>query len=252
MMTESIYNLIPQEEIRPPKKAMYQSQFRSKVKEEKKTNKSPNRTMGPAKVDLHQTSEFLKKRSGEPKLPASEPFKYADDERKRPPVPKANEKPLMGLKSNKDFVKTNAVENIMSVPRKPAANFADTVHGSTHPLEPSGLVPVYTSKKNFGKVPEYLTKRNEEVRRAQEEYDDYIREHYRRGAMKNLSESERQSIIDGLKKNWEGIHHQYQGLSMVTDTAPKKARKERLEAEMKQLERDIELLEKHNVIYISH
>lgn len=50
--------------------------------------------------------------------------------------------------------------------------------------------------------------------------------------------------------NWEELHHQYQGLSVVTDTAPKKARKERMEAEMKQLERDIETIEKHKIIYI--
>ena len=38
--------------------------------------------------------------------------------------------------------------------------------------------------------------------------------------------------------------------SVVIDTLPKKSRKEKLEAEMKQLERDIELLERHPVIYI--
>lgn len=62
----------------------------------------------------------------------------------------------------------------------------------------------------------------------------------------------RQDILNGLKMNWEELHHQYQGLSVVTDTAPKKARKERMEAEMKQLERDIETIEKHKVIYIAN
>ena len=62
----------------------------------------------------------------------------------------------------------------------------------------------------------------------------------------------RESIIAGLKSNWEEIHHQYQGLSVVTDTAPKKNRKERMEAEMNQLEKDIELLEKHTRIYIAN
>ena len=57
-------------------------------------------------------------------------------------------------------------------------------------------------------------------------------------------------IFQGLKKNWEELHHQYQGLSVVTDTAPKKNRKERMEAEMKQLERDIEMIEKHDAIFI--
>ena len=54
-----------------------------------------------------------------------------------------------------------------------------------------------------------------------------------------------------MKKNWEELHHQYQGLSVITDTAPKKARKERMEAEMKQLEKDIELIERHRKLYIS-
>ena len=101
-------------------------------------------------------------------------------------------------------------------------------------------------------MPEYLQRRNGEVQRAQEEYDAYIKEYYRQGAMKNLTEAERNSILDGLKKNWQEIHHQYQGLSVVTDTPPKKARKERMEAEMKQLERDIELLEKHKTIYVAN
>ncbi len=55
-----------------------------------------------------------------------------------------------------------------------------------------------------------------------------------------------------LKKNWDELHHQYQGLSVVTDTAPKKYRKERLEQEMKQLEKDIELIERHKTIYIAN
>jgi len=252
VMSESIYNLIPREEVKPPKEQRYQSKFRTNVKEEKQTNKSPNKTMGPAKVDLKSPKDYLNKRSKEPVLPDKQPFKYPDEETRKPLVPKKEDRPLMGLKSNKNFITTNAVENIMSVPKRPAANFVDTAKGSTHPLEPSGLVPKYLNKKGYGDVPDYLRKRTTEVKRAQEEYDEYIKEHYRQGAMKQLTDGERQAVLDGLKKNWEEIHHQYQGLSVVTDTAPKKARKERMEAEMKQLERYIELLEKHKVIYIAN
>lgn len=70
--------------------------------------------------------------------------------------------------------------------------------------------------------------------------------------MQQLSVDERDDILEGLKKNWEKIHHEYQGLSVVTDTPAKKARKERIEAEMKQLEKDIELIERHPVIYIGN
>lgn len=106
--------------------------------------------------------------------------------------------------------------------------------------------------QDYGNTPEYLKRRQEEIKRAQEEYNAYVAEHFRRGAMKQLTEEERQGILNGLKKNWEEIHDQYQGLSVVTDTAPKKNRKERMEAEMKQLERDIETLERHKVIYIAN
>ena len=47
-------------------------------------------------------------------------FKYPDE--RRPAVPKQNEKPMMGLKTTKNFVTQNAVENIMSVPKKPQKN----------------------------------------------------------------------------------------------------------------------------------
>lgn len=106
--------------------------------------------------------------------------------------------------------------------------------------------------QEYGSTPQYLQRRQEEMKRAQEEYNAYVAEHFRRGAMQQLSEDERQSILNGLKKNWEEIHDQYQGLSVVTDTAPKKNRKERMEAEMKQLERDIETIERHKIIYIAN
>ena len=106
--------------------------------------------------------------------------------------------------------------------------------------------------QDFGNTPKYIERRKEEIARAQDEYDQYVAEHFRRGAMHSLSEEERCSILDGLKTNWEKIHHEYQNLSVVTDTAPKKLRKERMEAEMKQLERDIEAIEKHKIIYLAN
>lgn len=122
--------------------------------------------------------------------------------------------------------------------------------------------------------------------KAQEQYDRYVQESLQRGQMQQVAADKRymqlepqgsiywldnsyylaslffnpwflplppcrEELLAGLKKNWETLHHQYQGLSVVTDTAPKKARKERMEAEMKQLERDIELIERHRVILVN-
>ncbi|ELT94689.1 hypothetical protein CAPTEDRAFT_158130 [Capitella teleta] len=140
----------------------------------------------------------------------------------------------------------------MAVPKAPNKIYVDTRSGAKHALVPSGLEPVHIQKKDYGQVPIYLKKRKEEIQKAQEDYDAYIRDHFQRGAMQCLSNEERNAILSGLKQNWEMLHHEYQGLSVVTDTAPKKNRKERMEAEMKQLERDIEMMEKHPVIYLSN
>lgn len=44
-------------------------------------------------------------------------------------------------------------------------------------------------------MPEYICKRNEEVKKAQEEYDNYIQEQLRKAAMKRLSDEEREGVL---------------------------------------------------------
>jgi hypothetical protein len=158
----------------------------------------------------------------------------------------------MGLRTTKNFITQNAVENIMAVPKKPQKVYVDTRRGDKHCLVPSGLEPVFLHKKDFGETPEYIKKRKDEMKQAQDEYDAYVAEHFRRGAMRKLTDEEHQSLIDGLKDNWEQLHRDFLQLSVVIDTVPKKHRKERLEAEMKQLEHDIELLDSHQTIYIAN
>ncbi|CAH1789662.1 unnamed protein product [Owenia fusiformis] len=248
---ESIYNLCEKPAPASEEKVKHTSKFRGTVTGEYKSNRNDYKTMGQAKVPTRRQDNFLKKHEKEPVLPDRTKFSYPDEERKRPNVPRKDDQPLMGLRTTKNFITNNAVENIMSVPKKAEKNYVDTKKGDKHPLETSGMEPHYLHKKDFGKTPAYLIKREEEIQRAQEEYDAYIAEHFRRGAMQQLSEEERRVILAGLKQNWEQLHHEYQGLSVVTDTAPKKNRKERMEAEMKQLERDIETVEKHKTIYIA-
>jgi len=70
------------------------------------------------------------------------------------------------------------------------------------------------------------------------------------GAMKKMASQERDRLLEGLKTNWNFLHHQYQGLSVVMDTQPKRNRKEQLEREMAAIEKDIKMIEAHPVIYI--
>jgi hypothetical protein len=50
-----------------------------------------------------------------------------------------DDKPIMGLKSNKNFIVSNAVENILAPPK-------------TIPMKKN-----YRSKRDYGRVPNYLT-----------------------------------------------------------------------------------------------
>ena len=74
-------------------------------------------------------------------------FKYPDSEQRKPPVPRPNDRPVMGLRTTKDYVTQNAVENIKSIARRPDKTYVDTRRGDKHSLVPSGLEPVYLHKK---------------------------------------------------------------------------------------------------------
>ncbi|XP_047468026.1 enkurin [Mugil cephalus] len=243
---ESVYNLIPKEESPIQKPSRYVSKFRPNVVRESKSSKNAMRMMGPAKVEVPSPDKFLKKHSKEHKLPEkTHRSKDACCTVRKPPVPARTDHPPMGIHTKRDFVKTT-----VAVPMKPQPISVDTHKGHKQPLENSGLVPKYIMKKDYGEVPEYLQQRNEEERRAQEEFNNFVREQREQGAMKHLSDEERQAVLEGLKSNWDKLHHEYQGLSLFIDTLSKKAHKERLEEAMKQLEKDISLFERFRTIYI--
>lgn len=54
----------------------------------------------------------------------------------------------------------------------------------------------------------------------------------------------------GLKKKWDELHREYQGLPLIIDTPSKKTRKIRLEEKMSQLEKDISFFERFKTIFI--
>ncbi|XP_072507853.1 enkurin [Notamacropus eugenii] len=256
---ESIYNLIPSDAKSPPKPSRYVSIFKETVKNEFQKGKAAWKTMGPAKVDVPTPKDFMQKRLKPPKPPPPPPpppplsdKKPDKTGAKKPPVPLRTDHPIMGIQSGKNFINTNAADVIMGVAKKPKPIYVDTRTGERHGLELSGLVPKYINKKDYGTIPEYICKRNEEVKKVQEEYDNYVKANLRKAAMKRLSDEERDAVLQGLKKNWEEVHKEFQSLSVFIDSLPKKIRKERLEAEMKQLEHDIGVIEKHKVIYIAN
>lgn len=250
---ECLLSLVPkavQEKIVPKR---YTSKFRSTITQETKFNKHDNKTMGPAKVLVRTPEDFLKKTDGStaqmPRPPKCKNQRLVNG--RKPNVPRHNDQNLVPQQSNKDFIKANAVENITSVPRKPKLQYVDTNTGKKNDLISSGLVPRFTLKKEYGKLPEYLKNRNEQVQHSQDCYDAYVATQMKQNSLEQVNDNARDYVLTGLKSKWEELHHQYQGLSVITDTAPKKNIKERMEAQMSQLERDIDRFERYRSIYVS-
>jgi hypothetical protein len=128
---ESIYNLIPKEEEAINKPPLHQSKFKEASKEliTKSPAKKPHATMGPLKVEKKEPTQFIKKHTKD--FDKSKPGIYyrnlypnyrayqttvpkftrePPSTQKKQVVPKRTEKPVMGQKTQKDFVKTNVLE----------------------------------------------------------------------------------------------------------------------------------------------
>jgi len=276
-MDESIYNLIPQPVPVPEKPPMYRSKHNGKVPPTFSTFGVTN-TSKPGYTNLaghsskqkeghheyskvHATmgkdgnaippSSMLKKGTGAgggpcaatpAEVPAdAAPFKYTDTHRQ--PVPSKDELKVLAKKSyemavskeKKNFITANAVENILAVPKR----------------QPESMD--WLKKPHFGTVPPYLQKIKAEIK---DEYD-YIRsmsqqmENAAPPGMRLLPEDERVMLIDQLKEKWDGVNSTYQQSSVLSlaslDTIGKVKRKEMYEAQLAQIEKDIEKLSKKYV-----
>ena len=142
------------------------------------------------------------------------------------PVPLKDEKPIMGLVSDKNFIVSNAVENILAAPNLPVNKDKD-----------------FLKKKNYGKVPRYLQTIKKEI---EDEYqlvrEMQIEEEADMDRQKFLmDEQEKNELISALKKKWEVVHKEYQTLTHKNklDTLGLKEKYERCERELNQLEKDI-------------
>ena len=154
---------------------------------------------------------------------------------KKPPVPTVADKPIMGLKSDKNYITSNAIDNILMPTRKKAKEEMDYLH-----------------KKYYGEVPPYLTKLKKKV---QDEYVS-IREMQRRNEeedakrKKVLSEEEIKTLREGLLKKLEQLKYSYGQITHKKkyDTLVLLKKKEGLEKEMEIIEKDLQSLNNKNVI----
>ncbi|XP_032090509.1 enkurin-like [Thamnophis elegans] len=246
---ESIYHWLPTRE-EEPSRPQYISTFRSSIQREmEEKRKAPCQTMGIPKLQVPSPKEYLRKHSKK-KVPKCT---YEREKRLpgKPKLPPQSDRPLMGIHSEKNFVTTNAAEAIMAVAKKPLHACVDQRRGDKFLMDRSGLVQRFIKKKDFGVTPKYIQRWKKEAVDVRKERVAARRECLQKKRLTRLSSRERESILDGLKNNWEEINKDFQSLSVEITTIPQRLRKEKLETEMKQLEHDISALEKRRFIYIA-
>lgn len=253
---ESIYNLIPKEYVPPPKPKQYKSKYPADAPPTSSTFglKTTSKVLGNVAGDFehfdgaHRSSSlgasfgkakgtikpdpqsFRKKGTGTHKLPEqTNKFNYTSQERK-PPIPKKDEKPILGLKTDKNFIVANAVEVILKAPK--------ALPEQADPLK----------KKEYGRVPEYINKIKGDIEEEyntlrqlkREQEDEEERQRYL------VSQEEVKELREGLKKKWQAVNREYQMITHIRkpDTQGLKRKKENCEKELAQLEKDMAALDR--------
>lgn len=261
---ENIANLIPQEDMPggvrsgAKKSQRYVSIHSKKAREEvAKSKKVTGGFLGKATVrDSNATKNFMKKGTygGAGSRVKNPSTRSGPLHSTKPAVPRHGEKPLMGLKTKKNYLKDNARDSINTKARPFEQTMIDGGAGSggRFKVEESGLVPKYSKKKDYGMVPDYLNQFKSDKESDEAQYAAYLDEMQKENAMYEVSQAERAEVLAGLKHNWDIMKREYQLLSVVTDTAPKKIRKTRMESQLAQIEADIQKLERHQIIYVAN
>ena len=204
-------------------------------------------TFGPSagSTGLPSTDNYLKKGSRDDRSPKKSPGKKFDrtmesTKSTKPTVPRRGDKPVMGLRTSKNFITANAVEAILSVPSQPTAKRVD-----------------YLGKDDYGQVPDYLGQVKEEIRRENDMIDSYVTAQMAAGEdnppeFDELPESDRSQLLENLKRKWDAVNSRYQKAAHKVDFTSRGDinRKEGQEAELKRLENDIMLLQRAGSVMI--
>lgn len=156
----------------------------------------------------------------------------------KPSLPSPNEQPIFGLKSNKNYIISNAVNNILSTPKV-----------VQQPID-------WTQKKSFGKVPDYLSQRKEQIRAEYELLKNLRQSEVQQAEDKKIVQLD-QDQIDKLKQQmmvkYDEVNREYQKLTHLQklDTLPKLRKKQECEQILQQIEKDMEKLNR-KFIFVDH
>eukprot|EP00672_Neobodo_designis_P017212 CAMPEP_0174849652 /NCGR_PEP_ID=MMETSP1114-20130205/16689_1 /TAXON_ID=312471 /ORGANISM="Neobodo designis, Strain CCAP 1951/1" /LENGTH=299 /DNA_ID=CAMNT_0016084033 /DNA_START=86 /DNA_END=985 /DNA_ORIENTATION=+ len=256
-MEESIYNLVPRVPEAPQKAKMHRSKFDPRAPPSYST--FPRKEVGQGQGDGSASmlyagrsgamgrdvgpevdpKRFLKAHSSKKdKLPPAQPFHRPHVAPTKPGVPTREDKPVMGLMTEKNFVHSNSVDAVCAPARHRGAKQEEN--------------PV--ARKDFGKPPEYLKRMKAQVDQEktmlaeahsrEAEYHASMKEQF----VRPVPEDEKEELIAALRVRWEEKHRQYHSLPFAQDTAMSIARKEAIERELKEIETALAKLSKKVVV----
>lgn len=255
-MNESVYNLIPEPVIIPDRASRHVSKFNGGLTGPQlppSYTTFPNKAVADNAYDGSGASNFQRAMvpMGKPVSGEIDPTVYLkkgegvkmqhtvvkkDRVMRKPTVD--NEKPVMGLVTEKNFVTANAVEAV-----------AMATKGRKVPE------PRATDRPSFGKVPKYLdtlkaqqadeerfvaSMRDRRDQQAAEQKAEFVRP---------MAEEDRVRLVAQLKERWEEKHRQFIAQPFARDTMMQIARKEAVEKELKEIEGALEKLSKQ-VVYV--
>jgi hypothetical protein len=252
-MNESVYDLIPPPEVVPERPTRHVSKFRvssvaapppsyTTFPQKQPVDGSaashfrrPGANMGKAVGPEIDPRKFLKKGEGIASVVAPMPKQKLV--RKDPLVPAAD-KPVMGLKTEKNFVKANALEVVNMAPKN------CKVEPRLEQLRPT-----------FGRAPPYLEQVKQQLQ-SEKQYVETLRENrakdeaeYMATYVRPLTDEHREVLLTQLKERWAEKNRQFQSIPFARDTMMQVARKEAVEKELREIEVAISKLEK-KVVYI--
>lgn len=257
---EIITNLIPGPPTEYAKRDRYISKYKDYIQAEEKKGKCARRTFGVPKVTLRSPSQYLRKRS---RKEYKTDVKYVHIHRPRHQQKLPSWVPVKAITRDKcgelpkDPVKLGRInfkkQNIIDVKKIQSHKFKEQ-YGNAHDLK---LNPVNKNRKGYEKLPKITkqVKHEVKIKELKEEmstnskhsnvyfYIDKYKYHC-------ISEEERKDLLNGMKQRWDIMMKQFQCLPFMIDTPPKVQRKTKLEYELKQLEKDIAIIERHPHICI--
>ena len=215
-------------------------------------------------ISINPIATINKNREGD-----DDDYRIRYQTRRKVPLIKKTDAPVVGLRSDKNFISANAVEAILQGDFHEINGNKCTMHYSDNPVNTYSYYVVpkstvskelnYLKKEDYGKVPEYLTKVREEIQRENEMIDRYVKVQMGEADKEpekfdEMSDFERQDLILSLKDKWDAVNARYQKITHLVqlDNNCQIRRKEQLEAELKTLETDIKYLSQPGALLVKH